>query len=433
MKKSNSLGALNTSESHRTRSSHTPGAHKSASMRDLNNGRDDDSCNDNLGAPSSAPSRAHTPYLITQRKDAAASLFSYDADAPEEKPPVRVVADEMVELVKKQNRENRKRLKEEKRRSEHVHAEAPIGHRLFDARLQSVSVEGDHLARSSQAEIFRRTQAIKNDLQSKARETKRTHTMAGMLNTKFAVVLTQMTEGKARQMKKEEQGYKSSLVAQRKRDLQTARLKVDAKAERKILEKRRSALSLKSKLGKALTRRRETQSYALNEVRRLKRPVKRTSISFTPARQRTDKKEKYEQFSKSLETMLEVRESRRGMKTVLSASSIPIDGEELFESELEETRRGDDALHAKSSPAEITPSDRPPSRPKSRGELMPQSMFSAERIYDKGRNSPLSVPFGSRAARGQLHTPASILREIRSPDARLSTGGNMMSSPTSWA
>lgn len=57
------------------------------------------------------PSTPAVPYTITQRKAAAASLFEYDADAPDITLPASVPPGEMVELVKKQNRENRKRLK----------------------------------------------------------------------------------------------------------------------------------------------------------------------------------------------------------------------------------------------------------------------------------------------------------------------------------
>jgi len=58
-------------------------------------------------------SRAHTPYLITQRKSAAASLFEYDQNAPDMGGPVKVDPDEMVQLVKKQNRDARRRRQEE--------------------------------------------------------------------------------------------------------------------------------------------------------------------------------------------------------------------------------------------------------------------------------------------------------------------------------
>ncbi|GMH60072.1 hypothetical protein TrRE_jg11097, partial [Triparma retinervis] len=132
--------------------------------------------------PQDGPSRAHTPYLITQRKSAAASLFEYDENAPDVISPAKVDPDEMVTLVKKQNRAARRRQREEesrlKKASQPAPPRLPIGDRLFDAQLQSVSVEGDHLIRTSQAEIFRRTQGIKNTLRERSAQSQKMQSMA---------------------------------------------------------------------------------------------------------------------------------------------------------------------------------------------------------------------------------------------------------------
>ena len=48
--------------------------------------------------PLDMPRTPSVPYAITQRKSAAASLFTYDNNAPDYNPPVARSADEMVEV-----------------------------------------------------------------------------------------------------------------------------------------------------------------------------------------------------------------------------------------------------------------------------------------------------------------------------------------------
>jgi hypothetical protein len=88
----------------------------------------------------------------------------------------------MVTLVKNQKRAARRHQREEESRLKKANQPAPpklpIGDRLFDAQLQSVSVEGDHLIRTSQAEIFRRTQGIKNTLRERSAQSQKMQSMA---------------------------------------------------------------------------------------------------------------------------------------------------------------------------------------------------------------------------------------------------------------
>ena len=87
----------------------------------------------------------------------------------------------MVELVKKQNRENRKRLKKELKKAAKENkkvVQPPIGQRLFNAHLESNSVEGDHLSKTSKQEIFNRTQSMKRETEKKIMETKSNMAMA---------------------------------------------------------------------------------------------------------------------------------------------------------------------------------------------------------------------------------------------------------------
>ena len=233
---------------------------------------------------------------------------------------------------------------------------------------------------------------------------------------------------------------KINLVADRKQDLQTAKLKKKAKADRTILQRRKTALMAKGEVDRALMQREIAKSDMLNQLKTNKKVVHRTSVSFTPSKaapdgdreaKRSERKKHSELFKQSMDSMLEVKESRKGMKTVLATSQIPIGGEELFEdSEEGSPQLGSPSLtmDSKFSLGSMSAGG----RPKSRGELLPPSMFSAERIYDKGRCSPPQVPFGTTGQRS-TDTPASVLRQIRSPDMRTETAGKLISSPTPWS
>mmetsp|Transcript_18249 Transcript_18249/g.37953 ORF Transcript_18249/g.37953 Transcript_18249/m.37953 type:complete len:669 (-) Transcript_18249:12-2018(-) len=397
------------------------------------------------GGDPDGPSRAHTPYLITKRKSAAASLFEYDENAPDLDGPVKVDPDEMVNLVKRQNRDARRRQREEETRLKNANQPPPpklsIGDRLFDAQLQSVSVEGDHLIRSSQAEIFRRTQGLKNDLREKSAKSQKMQSMANSLNTKLAVVLSQITETKSKQLAKEHYVDKINLVADRKQNLQTAKLKKKAKADRTVLQRRKTAQLAKSEIDRALIQREIAQANMLDKLKHDKKVVRRTSVSFTPSKipenadkklKKAEKQKHSDLFKKSLDSMLEVKESRKGMKTVLATSQIPIGGEELFEDEFDSPGKGTVSPTGSFEMNSRFSIGSAGSRPKSRGELLPPSMFSAERIYDKGRAPPPQVPFGTTAPRS-VETPASVLRTIHSPEARAETAGKLISSPTPWS
>lgn len=99
----------------------------------------------------------------------------------------------MVALVKKQNRDARKRDKRA----------APIGHRLFNAVRESVSVEGAHLAKTSQSEIFRKTQSDKEAHWAKMKDVEMKQKMANSLNTKLNVMMKHIAESKVKQIGKE--------------------------------------------------------------------------------------------------------------------------------------------------------------------------------------------------------------------------------------
>jgi hypothetical protein len=233
---------------------------------------------------------------------------------------------------------------------------------------------------------------------------------------------------------------KINLVADRKQGLQTAKLKKKAKADRTILQRRKTAQIAKSEVDRALLQREMVQANMLDQLKTNKNVVRRTSVSFTPSKvapdgdrkaKRAEKKKHSELFKQSMDSMLEVKESRKGMKTVLATSQIPIGGEELFENSEEGSPSLGSPSFAMDSKFSVG-SMSAGGRPKSRGELLPPSMFSAERIYDKGRCSPPQVPFGTTGPR-TADTPASVLRQIRSPDARTETAGKLISSPTPWS
>jgi len=294
--------------------------------------------------------------------------------------------------------------------------------------------------RSSQAEIFRRTQSLKTELREKASQSQKMQSMANALNAKLAVVLTQITETKSKQLAKEYFVDKINLVSDRKQDLQTCKLKKKAKADRTILQRRKTALLAKTDVDQALIKRQIAQDAIIDDLKRRKSVVHRSSVSFTPSNippnadkstRRAAKKKHNDMFKKSVDSMLDVKESRKGMKTVLSASHIPIDGKEIFEEEGSPLGKLSASPHFEMD-SKFSTGTTGSSRSKSRGELMPPSMFSAERIYDKGRTSPPQVPFGTSVPR-TAETPASILREIRSPAARQETAGKLISSPTPWS
>jgi len=228
-------------------------------------------------------------FIINQRKSAEASLFSFSDRLVEKPATVRVSADEMVELVKKQNREGRKAEKErvrleriERNRSRrkkleeeketlveevvqqeeeniktHVNksmgmwdkveekvaakVEIPVsavGQRLFDAQLQSVSVEGEHLAKTSYQEVYRRTQLSKNLSEDRRKVAAKKADMANLLGKKISTVMRQISSSKVKDVKNEGNRNRREVTILRKHEELRAKVERDAVAEREIGEKR---------------------------------------------------------------------------------------------------------------------------------------------------------------------------------------------------
>ncbi|GMH64054.1 hypothetical protein TL16_g03877 [Triparma laevis f. inornata] len=392
------------------------------------------------------PSTPAVPYAITQRKAAAASLFEYDADAPDITLPASVPPGEMVELVKKQNRENRKRLKKELKKAARENTklnQPPIGDRLFDAQLESVSVEGEHLVKTSKQEIFNRTQTMKRDTVKRIKHTKTNMAMANTLNTKLAVVLTQITESKAKQIGRDFFTKKFERVAERKQNEKKAKMMMDAKAERKGIERRKTALTAKHELDKQLVKQETSSLERLQKISLTRSKLERQSVSAmgfpgtSPQEKKSsrlekklEKKQQEMRYSKSLNQLQQLKESRKGKKHISDLKPVDVNGGELFDDSEPHFIQLETGSQGQGSPG-ITLD-----RPRSRHEIQPPSMFSAERIYDKGRLSPPQVPFGTTAARSSL-TPGTVLRDISSPgqlspESRILTAGDLISSPTPW-
>ncbi|GMH79535.1 hypothetical protein TrST_g4562 [Triparma strigata] len=391
------------------------------------------------------PTTPAVPYAITQRKAAAASLFEYDADAPDITLPASVPPGEMVELVKKQNRENRKRLKKELKKAAKENkkvVQPPIGQRLFNAHLESNSVEGDHLSKTSKQEIFNRTQSMKRETEKKIMETKSNMAMANSLNTKLAVVLTQITESKAKQIGREFFTKKFNAVAERKQNEKRSKMTMDAKAERQIIERHKTALLDREELNKQLMKQEQSLVDRLQQISLTRSTLKRQSVSAmgfpgtSPQEKTTSRLEKKLQrkkeemrYSKSLSQLQQLKESRKGSKPISALKPVEVNGGEFFEGGNPDYVDLETGSQGQGSPGVIL------DRPRSRHSAQPPSMFSAERIYDKGKLSPPNVPFGTTAARSSL-TPGTVLREISSPglspESRILTAGDLISSPTPW-
>ena len=155
----------------------------------------------------------------------------------------------------------------------------------------------------------------------------------------------------------------------------------------------------------------------------------------SPERKKSTKGERNVQrmrYSKSLDQLRDTKASR-GRKAPLSPGKIDVDGSDIFEEvhiidPLQSILSEESKASGVGSPGVQLELE----RPQSRSDVMPQGMFSAERIYDKGRFSPPQIPFGTTAQRSSL-TPGTTLREIASPDQRMQTAGELISSPTPWA
>jgi hypothetical protein len=402
------------------------------------------------------------PYLISQRKAAAASLFSYDGDAPEpQTSPAKVSADEMVALVKKQNRENRKRDKRH----------GPIGHRLFDMTRESVSVEGEHLSYTSQAEVFKRTQDYKEAHELKVKDITQKMKMGNELTTKLSVMLKHIAESKINSIGKEYFTNQYNIAHSRKQEEKTSKLLRDAKAERTVNERRMLVGENKLKLEKQLKERDELANLELSKLKASKQILKRSSMAsqgfpgtWRPdpespekkGRSRQERRESDLKYSESLKQLHELKEERRGMKTVLSTSTMVVDGGDVFDDAppgyIASFEGGAATGSEVGSPSlDLSASMRTPgkacfvgdnvvNRPISRGEILPSSMFSAERVYSKEKVTASIAPFGTTAQRlDDRMTPATMLRAIPgSPEDGMTRGGTrdtartLISSPTPW-
>ena len=274
--------------------------------------------------------------------------------------------------------------------------------------------------------------------------------MANTMNTKLAVVLTQVTEAKAKQIGRDFFTKKFDRVAERKQAELKAKIMMDAKAERQIVERRKTTLAQREILEKQLLKRQMSKQNRIQRLQDTRLQVKRQSVSAmgfpgtnSPEQQKNQKTTKVEKkaqrmrYSNSLDQLRDLKASR-GRQAPLSPGKIDVDGGDIFVDDVHvidtvasrlslADGSGDSGV---GSPGVMLGPDS--GRPKSRSDVMPPGMFSAERIYDKDRRSPSQIPFGTTATRSSL-TPGTVLREIASPDQRMQTARELISSPTPWA
>ena len=104
------------------------------------------------------------------------------------------------------------------------------------------------------------------------------------LNTKLAVVLTQITESKAKQIGREFFTKKFNAVAERKQNEKRSKMTMDAKAERQIIERRKTALLDREELNKQLMKQEQSLVDRLQQISLTRSTLKRQSGEAPPGR-----------------------------------------------------------------------------------------------------------------------------------------------------
>jgi len=127
-----------------------------------------------------------------------------------------------------------------------------VGQRLYNAQLQSVSVSGDHLSKSTHAELYRKTQKLKNDIKTSREQYIARESMANALGKKVSTVMKQITASKVNDVKRDELIYNRHVTQDRKSKERSAKITRDAAFEREIGERRLSATMLRGELNRNL-------------------------------------------------------------------------------------------------------------------------------------------------------------------------------------
>ena len=398
------------------------------------------------------------PYLITQRKAAAASLFSYDGEYRDSKPgPSAVPPTVMVALVKAQNRAKRAATltggSVKRSVSWPSRTQPSAGIRLHGLPRESVTVEGSHLSSTSLAEKFKRTQEYKADHHDKMANIKTKTQMAEEMAGKLSGLLRQIAESRVATNTKQRAYETNTQTGERKKEENTAKVRKAARVERRAGERRKEKKKAREALKEGLEEGQRGERERMREATRGRTVVRRRSVasrgfpgtngpansnspSKSTGRESVNKREEQAaRYTASLREMHEVREGRRGMRTALSASHIHVDGGDIFAAggSCGGDSYGDGYESGSFEGGSYCEGGRSPlssGRPRSRAELLPASMMSAERVHNGGRVSPLQIPFSSTERRmdGDRSAPPRT-----SESGERETARGLISSPAPWS